>query len=129
MTPGKQRTDRERISRRGYPIPVITKARKHHEAGWKPRAIQRLLADEMGVTPSEKTIRRWVIPREAATARRAMRAAHKARTERRRLAKMVEMREAGMSLSGIVIAASIFLGLEVTEEQVRYRLIRRGESA
>lgn len=104
-------------------MPVVTRARELFAAGWNCGEITRILGDETPEhEPSAETVRRWVSPTALASEQRVTARRNRTRTEARRLAKMREARHRGMSLKSIAIAASMFLGVELSPDQVKTRL-------
>jgi hypothetical protein len=118
-----------------YPMRVITFARRLHEQnGWSAHRIRKVLG-ERGYHPAHSTVIGWIsedsraarLERSRLYRRRNGRGIHRGpkRIElwEQRLARMREMRRAGLSFRAIAAMAKLdFDGLDLTEDQVRYML-------
>lgn len=121
---------------RRYPMSLVTMARRMYGDGdsWTPTQIRDYLARAHGASGlTLGTVRRWVLPQEAAEQRAANRAAA---TRRRaspdlqqrsfvRWAWLLRLRAEGLSFRGMVIVARVTWGVELDPEVVRYA-VRNG---
>lgn len=119
-----------------YSASVMVRARELHAGGFGCTVIPRLLFGEFGVTPHHETILRWVRPEhqerrfvEVRTIRARQRAANVAGFGGKRqlsaewkLARLREMRAAGVSMRSIGAVAGVWWGDALSESQVRTRL-------
>jgi hypothetical protein len=111
------------------------RAEELRHAGWAVPGIVKTLEREMGVAPTETTVRCWVDPayrRKAETRNARNKRAKAIRTKgikgrpvSRELAdeRMAEMRRRGVSIADIGIVAGIWFLEPLTQQQVRRRLL------
>lgn len=79
---------------------TIALAQQLYAGGWTPTQIRRYIAKRGGPMPSESTVRRWVIPAEAAAAAQAAKLANRRR--RAVKARVIELRhEVGLTRTAI----------------------------
>jgi hypothetical protein len=116
-----------------YPAAVAARARELGEAEWGPTAAKAVLEREFGVSPSKRAVACWMDPERArrwSAKNNAQRQAAKLDSrgwERSvspevALERMRVMRVRGMTYRCIAIAAGVWWGERITEEQVRERL-------
>lgn len=112
---------------RSYPMPVVTRAREHSEAGWKPGKIALLLKKEFGLTISVVTVRRWVDPDYADRQRRSQdQSEWKNRWGwKRRLRRIRELRDAEITFDAIAKLLRLDFDLDLSKTQVER--LARGE--
>ena len=131
QTPGQQvRTSR----REPYPVTTMIRARELRDAGWYPTAIRRILTSEGHGSPSLFTIQTWTNQRYLADHTRRQRLAGSQRvanggsfrlcgsTEQYQQAFMERLRAEGVSFKAIAQVCRVVLDVELTDEQVRYKL-------
>jgi hypothetical protein len=113
----------------GHSIAVVNRAKELAEAGWTVAEITRRLPDEfMGIEPAETTVRRWVDADYAERQRQSDRTGG-VQTRRwgwhRRLARIRELREAGIGFDAITKLLHLDFDLPLDCQQVER--IHRGE--
>jgi hypothetical protein len=107
-----------------YPPRVIEFARRLHERGADVGRI-RVALQKRGHCPSRNTVKRWVDPDFAEATRRGKRRGgrpgpHPRKTWRRRLERMQELRDLGVSYPSIAaVMSNDFEGVELDGRQVR----------
>lgn len=124
---------------RRHSTKTIALAREMYGDGdaWTPGEIQRYLARQ-GIDVAVTTVRRWVRPgvRERQNENNRM---FKLRAKMRSEAppvkplgdreldrRMLDLRDAGLAYSAIAVVVGVYHGAELTEDQVRYRLLKLG---
>lgn len=109
-----------------YPAKVMARAVEHREAGWPCPKVCELLEREFGVRPSDAQVWRWTNSRrvEALRQREYSRRSRTTRpaSEGYRLARMRELRDAGLSFRSGGVVAGVWWGEALGEDQVRARL-------
>lgn len=120
---------------RRYSMVVVARAKEHISAGWSAWRTCQLLEQEFGVRPNVTTVRTWTDKQYArvfaAKNRRSSQRAHERGVGRRpltrttpawRLARMRELRDAGLSFLAISQVARVWWGEIVSDDTVRARL-------
>lgn len=121
---------------RRYSIKVIAYARRLHEAGWSISQIRDLMERETGMRPSRTTVMTWV-DEQAAETQRQFQADYRRRRRQGQLSRLPAARltdrdllalreEDDLSYTAITKVVQRFYGVEMTESQVRYRLLNLG---
>lgn len=140
MSPPVRNLGQSRFARR-YSSRVIVRAQKLSEAGWGRSKIAKLLLQEFGVEPSERSIQTWCAQRGRTDEERQRDRVRHRRLYRERhprplpnvsedwkLERMREMFERNLSTRAIGQVAAVWWGEELTGAEVQRRLgIRDGE--
>lgn len=113
----------------GHPSNVVARAKVLAEAGWTAAQIARRIPSEFpGIAPAETTVRRWIDPDYAERQREHCRTGG-AETRRwgwrRRLARIRQLREAGIGFDAIAKLAHLDFDLDLSKRQLQ--AITRGE--
>lgn len=117
-----------------HPVAVMQTARRLREGGWTPAEIARVIEREYGVRVHVNTIRLWTNERsykrhrtndvKKKAADRAAAGGGRLRSNAKRpefvRARILALRELGASHRLISDLLRFDMGLEITEEQVRY---------
>jgi hypothetical protein len=116
--------------RRGYPMPIITRAREHGAAGWKAAEVRRLIGEEFpDHTPTLTTVSRWIDSDYAERQRECCRHGRATMAHRwgwrRRVRRIRELRDAGLRFPEVVKVLRLDFGLDLTLVQVEK--LARGE--
>lgn len=129
-----------RFARR-YSTRVVMRAKELKRAGWSAPKIVGIIEAEMGVRPHPGSVYAWCSGNGKG---RTLAAARNARVRKRQsyekkprlrvsddwvLERMGELRAAGLSFRAVALAAGVWWGDSLTEDQVRSRLEGRREYA
>lgn len=127
---------------RRHSMTTVLLARRLYGDGdsWTPGQIRRYLTEQEGIEVSLHTIWRWVVPGVAEQQRAQNNEAYRRRRDRQRqipepepqptesiLDRMLELRAAGASFTGIAAAIGVYHGIRMTPEMARYYVRTRRE--
>lgn len=100
---------------------------------WTPGQIRRYLAEQEGIEVSLHTIWRWAVPGVAEQQRAQNNESYRRRRDRLKrerpepvpatesiLGRMLELRAAGASFTGVAAAIGVYHGIRMTPEMARY---------
>jgi hypothetical protein len=119
---------------RRYPVSALIRARELREADWSYRKIAELIHRETGHKPAATTVALWCYPegkrhsrREAqnhknAVTRSANRTPRQQFSPEWKRARMIELRDRGLSFEAIGQVAGVWWGEPLSEAQVAKRL-------
>jgi hypothetical protein len=108
---------------RGYPMPVITRARELGAAGWRAAKIRQLLATEFpDHSPTLTTVSRWIDEDYAERQRECCRQGDATMAHRwgwrRRVQRIRELREVGLKFPDVARVLRLDFGLDLSVTQV-----------